>query len=373
MDSVFKICKQLIITESFYGLFLLNLNKRFDSRCQTACVTIEGINPLLLINRDWWYGLSDKMKIAVLKHECSHLMLGHLTNNWDYLRRDKPDILNKAMDCEINSYIPDLQVHPYCYPSFFGLEDRKGTLYYYEALYKKGDDSSSEGETLDDHNMWGDLSDAKRELVKQQINNIAKHTAEQVKRSRGHIPGEFQEIITELFKPKERLFNWKAFFRRYLGSVIDVEIKKSRKKESVRFPDASGIKHRRKSKIFIVVDTSGSISQKDLCDFFSEIHHVYKAGAIIDICEIDTRINRIYQYTGKWDMKASGRGGTVLTDAINHFNENRREYTSCVIFTDGYCDVNFKIHGDAMWIIASGGLKQSYPGKTIYINNSGQN
>ena len=181
------------------------------------------------------------------------------------------------------------------------------------------------------------------------------------------------DIIDELFKVKERLFNWKAYFRRYLGSIIDVEIKKSRKKESVRFPDAAGIKHRRKSKVFVIVDTSGSISHTDLGDFFSEIHHVYKAGAVIDVCEIDTKINRIYPFNGKWDMKASGRGGTILDDAINYFNEHRRDYTSCVIFTDGYCNVDFKIYGDSMWIIASGGSKQKYPGKTIYINNSGQN
>ena len=47
MDSVFKICKKLIINEPFYGLFLLNLNKRFDKNVKTAGVTIEGINPLL--------------------------------------------------------------------------------------------------------------------------------------------------------------------------------------------------------------------------------------------------------------------------------------------------------------------------------------
>ena len=98
MDSVFKICKKLIINEPFYGLFLLNLNKRFDKNTKTAGVTIEGINPLLLINRDWWIGLDVETQVAVLKHECGHLLFGHLTKNWDYLRRDNAIVLNKAMD-----------------------------------------------------------------------------------------------------------------------------------------------------------------------------------------------------------------------------------------------------------------------------------
>ena len=36
-------------------------------------------------------------------------------------------------------------------------------------------------------------------------------------------------------------------------------------------------------------------------------------------------------------------------------------------------DVDFKIHGDNMWIITSDGQRQRYPGKTIYIGNQKQN
>ena len=69
----------------------------------------------------------------------------------------------------------------------------------------------------------------------------------------------------------------------------------------------------------VVVDTSGSISQNDLCDFFSEIHHVYKAGTVVEIIEIDTKIQRQYTYSGKWDLSASGRGIhiTTATDGIH--------------------------------------------------------
>lgn len=379
MDSVFKICKKLIIKEPFYGLFLLNLNKRFDKNISTAGVTIDGINPILLINEQWWKSLDEEMAISVLKHELMHLMFGHLTENWDYLRKENSQLLNMAFDCQINSNIPKLQQEPYCFPARYHLADHQGSLYYYEELRKQnpsgnnGDGSGSSHQTLDDHSIWKEMSEAQKELAKQQIHGIAKQVTEQVKRTQGTIPGEFKEIIDELFKIKPRIFDWKKYFRRYLGSVIDVELKKSRKKESIRFPDASGIKHKRKAQIFVIVDTSGSISSTDLCDFFSEIHHIYKAGTVIDICEIDTKINRIYRYNGKWDLQASGRGGTILEEGFTYFNDHRRDYTSCVVFTDGYCDVDYKINGETMWIIASGGCEQKYPGKVCYIKNSGQN
>ena len=384
MESVFKICKKLLIKEPFYGLFLLNINKRFSEKIQTAAVGIEGINPILLINKEFWKSLDEDMAIAILKHEVSHLMFGHLTEAWTYLRKENAELLNIAADTEINGYIPKLQKDPYCYPDKFGMEKGKGTLYYYDKLRQMqnnqgggpGQGGGGEfGQTLDDHSTWEDMTEAERQLVQQQIDRIAKQTAEQLKRNHGRIPGEFMDYIEELFKVKPRIFNWKSYFRRFLGSVIDIELKKTRQRENIRFPEASGTKHRRKSQIFVVVDTSGSISEKDLCDFFSEIHHIYKSGVVIDICEIDTKINRIYRYNGKWDMKASGRGGTILSESISYVNEHRRDYTSCVIFTDGYCDVDFKIYVDNMWIIASGGYEQKYPGKTIYIDgkNSGQN
>ena len=382
MESVFRICKKLLIKQPFYGLFLLNINKRFSDKISTAAVGIEGINPILLINKEFWKGLSEEMQLNILIHEVSHLMFGHLTEAWAYLRRENAELLNYATDCECNSYIPGLQTDPYCYPARYGMENGKGTLFYYDKLRQMQNDqgkgpgsgqSSDFGQTIDDHSTWEEMTDAERQLVQQQIDRIAKQTAEQVQRNQGTIPGQFRDYIDELFKVKPRIFDWKSYFRRYLGSVLDVELRKSRKRENIRFPDASGTRHKRKSQIFVVVDTSGSVSPKDLCDFFSEIHHIYKAGAVIDICEIDTKIQRIYRYNGKWDLQAHGRGGTILSDAISHVNDHRRDYTSCVIFTDGYCDVDFKIYVDTMWIIASGGCEQKYPGKVCYIQNSGQN
>ena len=69
MESVFKICKKLLIKEPFYGLFLLNINKRFSEKIETAAVGIEGINPVLYINKGFWAGLNETMQLAVLKHE----------------------------------------------------------------------------------------------------------------------------------------------------------------------------------------------------------------------------------------------------------------------------------------------------------------
>ena len=139
-------------------------------------------------------------------------------------------------------------------------------------------------QTKDDHSQWGkdfqECSNAEKQLIQNQIKGQIKTAAEQTIKIRGTIPAELQKIIDELFKPKPRIFDWKSYFRRMLGSIYDINIEKTRRKESIRFPDAAGIKHKKKVSILVAVDTSGSVSDNELKDFFSEITYIYKTGEI---------------------------------------------------------------------------------------------
>ena len=357
--------KMLIIREPFYGLFLLSIDKYFDDSIETACVRRKGINTELAINYEFWKSLSDEAELAVLTHECNHIVFKHLTMQDSFPNKKH---FNIAADAEVNSYIENLP--PNCIKAEkYGLPPMCGTKFYYENIPEEKDDQE---QTLDQHD-WGDfqgLSDSEKQLINNQIDHIAKTTAEQVQKSQGRIPAHLQDYIGKLFKKKERIFNWKSYFRRMIGTILDVELKKTRKKESIRFPDASGLKHKRKSNICVIVDTSGSVSNKELCEFFSEIHHVWKAGVSVTIVENDAAIGRIYQYNGTWDGKVTGRGGTVFNEAVDWFNSHRRDFNAVIFFTDGYADVNLNIMGESIWVITSNGYHQDYPGKTLYIPKS---
>ena len=358
-----KAIRKLLIKEPFYGLFLLSLNKYFDDTIKTACVKRNGINVELAINEKFWNSLSDEAELAVLEHEVLHLVNKHLTMQESFSNKDH---FNIAADAEVNSYIENLP--PDCIKAEnYGLPPMCGTKFYYENIPE--DKKNPPPPTLDQHD-WGafqGMSDAEKQLVENQIDHIARQTAESVQKMQGRIPSCLTEYIDSLFKKKERIFDWKAYFRRMLGTIIDIELKKTRKKESIRFPDASGLKHRKKSNICVIVDTSGSVSNQELCDFFSEIYHVWKAGASVTIIENDAAIGRIYKYDGKWDGKVTGRGGTVFDEAVQWYNDHRRDFSTVIFFTDGYADVDLPIAGESVWVITSDGCKQDYPGKTIYI------
>lgn len=270
---------------------------------------------------------------------------------------------NCSADREINCYIKNLPEGA-LYPEDLELPRMCGTKFYYDNTPDDEDD-----DTLDEHDWksFQDLSDAEKQLIENQIDHIAKQAAEQVQKMQGKIPAGLEDYIKDLFKQKPRVFNWKSYFRRMCGTAIDIERKKTRKRESERFPGASGLKHKRKSRICVIVDTSGSVSNQELCDFFSEIKYIWKAGTLVTIIENDATIGRIYEYNGVWDGKCTGRGGTVFVDACNWFNNHRRDYECAVFFTDGYADVDLDIKGQSIWVITSNGYRQDYPGKTLYI------
>lgn len=375
-----KALKKLIYKDPFYGIFLLNVDKQYTDKLDViAAVARNGINCTLLVNKTMWDELDDEEQMFILKHECNHIILKHFFVGSDLSNKDKANI---AADVEVNQYVDTERTYidKYYYPETFGLAPQLGLREYYRQIpdsksqsNQNGDKGNSGKGLADDHSGWGDfndLSDAERELISQQVDHIVKNTVEQTRKQRGTIPGQFKGYIDELFKQKPAIFNWKKYFRRLIGTQISIDLKKTRKKESIRFPDSSAVKYRKKSKILVAIDTSGSVNDKELCDFFSEINHIYRAGADIDICECDSQIGRVYKYTGKWNGSISGRGGTWFDPPVQYFNEHR-DYTVMIYFTDGEAPLpSIRVRNNQIiWIITSNGKRQNYSGKVIYIPN----
>ncbi len=361
--TIAQAIKKLLIQEPFYGLFILSLNKSFDNSIGTACVCRNGINTELLINQEFWNSLSNIEEISVLSHEILHIILNHLTTNWSEFPNKKH--LNIAQDCEVNSYLENLPEGAVIADNF-GLPRFMGTKFYYENIPETEDDKYT---TLDEHN-WKDfeeLSDAEKTLIENQIKHVAKNAAEQVQKMQGHLPGHLSEYIKNLFKERPAIFNWRGYFRRVVGNSIKTYIKNTRYKPSFRFKGQPGNILKFKPKILVAVDTSGSVSNKELSDFFTEVNHIYKSGVEVDVIEFDTDIQNKFVFKGiKQDIKISGRGGTNAECAFVYYLEHR-EYSSMIVFTDGYLSIRLPKAQNVIWVICSNGKNQDYPGKTIYI------
>lgn len=384
MINLPKICKELIIKEPYYGLFLLNLRKEFTPEIPTLGVTLDELNTVLSINEEFLESKTLPEQVALLKHELMHICLGHLN-----LRKYFSDhnLFNIAADLEINQYIENLPDGALTFDAFpqYVFPKFAGTKAYYDILkdkYENDEGCNSEGEKVnkeeldkigqDLHKTWKSfdkLTTEEEELIQNQIDHMTKETATQVVKNSGSIPGELKSYIDSLLKINPPVFNWKAYFRRILGNSLDVTVKRTKRKESKRFLGARGQKIKFKQSIIVAIDTSGSVSDEDFKDFFSEIHHIYKCGGSIDILEFDYSIQRIYPYKGKWDGSISGRGGTDFKEIIDYFNDNRSKYSAFVVFTDGYAlKSHLKPKTKVIWMVTNSGDKnEKYPGHPIFI------
>lgn len=401
MQTVANTVKKIMIKEPFYGLFLCGVNKKFSDTCPSACVGLHGINVELEINKAFWDSLTNpNYRYALLKHEILHICFGHITDLYDY----DPDLKNLGMDLEVESYIdPSMWIRDdkgklklsadWLFDKFPHLNKELGTKKYMQILkemkemtkgkqnpdadIQKDYDNLSEEDKIQldkvlhnppKHNFTILSADPQmKKLVQNQIAHLVKQTAQNL--SRGTIPQEMKQIIKELLNPKPPIFNWKAFFRRLLGVSYDIYPKKTRRKESNRFPDSPGLKKNKKHNILVGIDTSGSVSDKDYVDFFSEIHNIYKAGANIHILECDSRISAEYDYKGKMPQYRSSCGGTSFTPVVDYYNQHKRDYATCVYLTDGYGDQDYcHPNGKMIWIITSDGNKESeFPGFKVCI------
>ena len=383
--SLSKIAKELMLIEPYYGFFLIMLNKTWRQDVPTAGVSKNGINYQLGINEEFWTSLSEEHQLGLLKHELLHIAFGHLTSFGSF--SDKK-LANVAMDMEINQYIDTdwlpkggIMIQDY---EDLNLDKRAGCRYYYKKLQELKQEKDKNGtcgnEPMDkllddiengdvpDHSTWeefDDLSEAEKKLIDKQIQKILSDAKEQTVKKRGRIPGEIEGVITieEIVAPK---FDWKGYMRRFTGVSTKVFTKKIRRKENRKFPESPGLKIKMKQHMLLGIDTSGSVSDSELQEFMSEIHHIYKAGVDITVVQCDTSIKSIEPYKGKLEMTVSGRGGTEFDPVLEYYNENQKRYTSLVYFTDGECNTHVKPKGHVLWVLSERSeINEDLPGKVI--------
>lgn len=429
-QSLSKTGKDLMLKEPYYGFFLIMLNKLWDDkRVPTAGVSKNGINYQLCINETFWTSLSENHRLGLLKHELLHIAFGHLTTYFKYsdkrlaniamdmeinqyidatwlpgaeLSTDDYNALKTAVQLELglakeNNATPEelkaiadklpprgVMIDDY---ADLNLDRKAGASYYYNKLREAKDKKDQTGTSGDanfdamcdqmdagdndgmpDHSTWEDfdnLTEAEQKLIDKQLQKVLSDAKDQTVKKRGTVPGEIEGVII-VEQITAAKFDWRGYIRRFTGISTKVFTKKIRRKENRRFSDNPGLKIKMKQHMLLAIDTSGSVSNEELTEFMSEIHHIYKAGVDITIVQCDTRIRSIAEYKGKNELKVNGRGGTEFDPVLEYYNENTKKYTSLVYFTDGECDARVKPKSNVLWVLSERSqMNNDLPGKVI--------
>ena len=381
-DLVAKTTKELILTEPFYGLFLIGINKKFTDQIPTAGVSKHGIGMQLTINPEFYINLSNLHRIGLIKHELLHIAFGHLLMRDIYSNHK---LFNIAADLEINQYIdinklPEGGLLLSSFPEL-NLPSKAGTKVYYNLLEQAQEDGTSpsldnlmdkmDGESEYCHGTWNefdDLSEPDKKLMEKQVEHQLKQSAETTIKKQGDIPGEFKDIIERLFHIEPAKFDWKGYLKRFVGNSSVVYTKKLRRKYNKRYSGSPGLKIKFKNHILVGVDTSGSVNNDELQEFFSELAHMSKTGHKISVAQCDTRLRTVEEFNPKKDWEIHGRGGTSFQPVIDHYNE-KGSYTALIYLTDGEAYNPDNCPNNTLWVLSSvSDMNDELPGQVIKLN-----
>ncbi|MDB4489962.1 VWA-like domain-containing protein [bacterium] len=223
------------------------------------------------------------------------------------------------------------------------------TEYYYNRLQKEANkqqigNSSGEagqsdageeqfGQMVDDHSVWSQSnvsSDEARQVVKDMV-------SEATSKSQGSAPGHLLSAIEQLNKP---IVKWREILRSYIGRNCGNQRKTySRSNRRRQSFGTKGVSHHACSNVNVIIDTSGSIDQAELQQFFAEIEAIgHRAN--ISLLQWDYRFQGYVNYRrGDWKkLKVKGRGGTDMAAPINWLCDNNLVKDVQIMLTDGECN-----------------------------------
>jgi len=392
---------QLLLKEPFFAHILAGTVRKITDEVQTAAVGFSNNLILLMVNEDFFLKelKSDSERTAVLKHEVLHLVFRHLFR--DKIKEDAElfniaaDIV---VNQYIGSWkLPDSAVTLKTFTDL-QLKPEHHLEYYYNILLKlnkanqqasangKEDDKSNEssnnksssdsgnktkdqpmnkkypqsakalsdiygGKRHSDHSKWiiKDGVEAKTADGKPIPNNmisgleqtlgkkLLEATARMPSKFYGSLPGA---LITELDLIKESMnpkVDWKRVLKLFSSSSGRTVIYHTMKRISKRYGTRPGIRIKQYKKIAVIIDTSGSIVEATLTQFFKEIDTIYRNGAAVHIIECDAAVGNAYPYKKNAPIKISGGGGTNYDPAFEYINKNKKlQIDACIYLTDGY-------------------------------------
>lgn len=334
---------RLFESERFYAELVISMQRVFTKDVPIAGVCIRS-NVELHINPMTFSKLSALEQVAVLKHECEHLLRDHISRSKALspeTYKDKKDMaenivakfqhqaINIAADMAINGHITNLPEGA-VYPKTFDLEDGETMEWYLGQL--KQNEKAKGFMNFDDHALWGE-SEGSAEMLAEKVRSAVNKAAEKAKAA-GNLSSELELLISQLNPPS---VDWRAQLRRFVARATDLKIESSKKKRNRRY----GIMYPGEIKtetlyLGVAMDTSGSVSDEALKQFMSEINYISKY-ANIKVVEADAEIKNSYVYDPKKTYAIKGRGGTAYRPVFDFFNAEKIKIDGLIYFGDMDC------------------------------------
>ena len=335
----------------------------------------------VMYNPDFIKTLDDKELNFVVLHEALHKAYQHM-HLWKKLWKENPQLANIAADYVVNNSIIEADEHGEItsLPSS-ALYDKqyKGmtTKQIFDLLKQKGKgDGEGDKAGHDTHDWEGaeSLSDEETKEVAKQIDQALR----QGEIIRGKMQGNKNRSINEILEPK---VNWREQLRDFVTATCKNKDRTSWKRPHKRFighdvymPSMIG---EAIGQVVIGIDTSGSIGDKELNEFLTEVVAICDdvSPSSIELLYWDTDVAGHETYNqGDYkglvqSTKPAGGGGTHVGCVNQYIKDKRIQPEAIIILTDGYVEDDFGGNWDfpTLWAITTKHITSPH-GKTIHID-----
>lgn len=342
----------------FYLYLLLNISRVPSRDVRNVELSFsQDSRTVLYYNPDWVTSKDPDFVQAMLVHQLMHLINLHFLikpkNNADRM------IWDLAMDAAINQYIPQLSA--FGVPLNLLIEEGHGVDN--ERLFVLPPDWMPD-KSAEEYHKW--ILQRMAELKRFDIVPVAELREQFSDNHEGLFKSENIDMILELNRSNlskafniygselpsgmkrlvelsisRPLLNWRDRIRNFAGVSEYGERYTTVLKPNRRYEGQPGWKTSHTAKIAIVVDTSGSIINEELDDFFSEIEALSRyVDTDLVLVQVDRAVNLEIRYSkGTYrNMEIVGGGETDLQPAIDYL-QNQHRPEGVIIFTDGYTNL----------------------------------
>jgi predicted metal-dependent peptidase len=363
-----------------------------------------------MYGREFIKGLTDKELAFVILHENMHKALRHLTiwrKLWDADKR----LANMACDYVINLMIVDSD--PTEQWAAFPRDPKGERIGCFDVRFRgmnakqvfdilkqeqqenggKGGEGEGEGgegegeggEGFDDHDWDGakGLSPEEKKELEREIDQAIRQGMMAEKKAIGKGAGNMSRELGDLLEPQ---IDWREVLREFVKSICNARDTSSWRRVNRRFlgsdtymPTMIG---ERVGSLAIGVDTSGSISGKEINRFLSEVKSIAEdvRPEKIDLIYWDAHVAAHETYDEN-DManivsstKPKGGGGTDPRAMMHYLKTNKIEPECIIMLTDGEIyDWGSDWDAPIMWVVCNSyrGSKITAPvGKTVHIKDN---
>ena len=328
----------------------------------------------IFYNAEFTDALSEPELDGVKVHEAYHRILKH------HLRMGKrdPELWNIACDYAINPIIinsgltlPDGALID---SKFYNMPAEK----IYDILQS---DKKDGGGNSPQPQEWGNVQDQGSDMSEDQIkaeeatiNAQVVMAVNSMKKEAGKLPSDIQEIINEM---KRSQVDWKDVLRRFIGGdqPEGYSYRRPNRRQwylnEVITPISNKIGC---GDIVVGIDTSGSVSSKELSHFLGELNAISNMSGAesVTIITCDADIQDVIRYEKGEQIETiecKGRGGTRVKPVFDYIAENNLNVDNFIYFSDmGIFDYPDQDVGyPILWVSSDIRAKDAPIGETTYL------